>query len=153
MPPVVFPLSVILIDLCIVVIAVHASFRVKCAWNNLKLLNQLILNTIDFDCLKGKSLAYRNGGWEYSDAEWFVRVSADSACILREPELCLSSPARHVKFCQYDDFSKMRMYAKTKKLDRYSFQCNDGKIITVQVDSSESLLNWIAKHGGRTKMY
>lgn len=138
----------VLIDAGIFLFAAHSSFRVKCGWVNLKMLRNLMKNREWMEALKGTELTFRDGGWVFEDDRWFVRINEASACILMASELDFSQPCRSTEYTVYDDFSRARWNAEKKSFERYAFQMEDGKVLTVQTDRPERLIDWIEAHGG-----
>ena len=145
-----FLLCALLINTGIFMFAIHSSFEAKCGWYNVKAAWKLLKHKEWMRRLKGLRLLQRNCGWEYWDTEWFVRINKFSACILFAPALDFSKPAVHTKQLIYDDFTRKRIYAKSKQFDQYTFCALDASSITIQIDQMEFLLKWIADHGGRT---
>ena len=102
--------------------------------------------------LKEKELVRKNGAWEYADADCFIRVNEDSACILLAAELDFSVPGKHTRVRLYDNFMRKRMFAEVKEFHGYVFSSKDKIMVRVQVERADSLLKWIAEHGGRTAL-
>lgn len=141
---------VLLMDSGIFAFAISSSFRAKCGWRNIRIMRKLLKQKKWIPDLRGKQLIRQNGGWEYADKDWFIRVNEDSACVLYAPELDFSVPGVHAKVKLYNDFLRKRMFAETKAFHSYRFTARNQGLISVQVDRGASLLNWIAERGGRT---
>jgi len=138
------------LDLFIFLLAIHNSFRAKCTWATVRALRKLLRKNSRIRHLREKTLAWQNGAWEYTDDDWFIRVSQDSACILFAPELDLSYPGLHTIHVIYDDAGRRRCCAPNREYDVYSFRTQVGSSIAARTDRSAHLLKWIQDHGGRT---
>lgn len=151
-PRVFFPLLAAL-DAAIVMFSARYSFRAKCSWQNVCVMNELLKRKKWIRKIEGKTMTFRNSGWEYVDSDWFVRVNESSACVLYASEMDFAKIGVHTEHVVYDDFGKMQMYAPRKKFDRYTFLLKDGTKVMVQIDCPETLLRWVGQHGGRTALH
>lgn len=144
---------VLLLLLCswgIFAFALQSSFRAKCGWCNVSFMRKLLKQKDMIRRLNQMTLTNRNGGWEYSDSEWFIRVGRGSACILFAPDVDFSAPAVHAVHTLYDDFTRQRKYAESKEFHRYTLRLKDQSEMTVQLDRLDQFLRWMKAQGGST---
>ena len=141
---------ILLMDSGIFAFAIRSSFRAKCGWRSFRIMRKLLKQKKGIADLRGKQLIRQNGGWEYADKDWFIRVNEDSACVLHAPELDFSVPGMHTRVKLYNDFMRKRMFAEAKEFHCYTFSSKNRGRVSVQVDRTDALLKWIGEHGGRT---
>lgn len=100
--------------------------------------------------LKGKTLLFLHGAWQYADADWFIRVNNDYSAALCARWIDFEKP---VRFRMRDEWIRAAFGRGTSSQRLYCpllcFTGRDGSEITARLDCTPDVVKWVERHGGK----
>ena len=87
-----------------------------------------------------------DGGWQFSNWSWYIRVSNYECALLRAELIDFEKPV------QYRPIALWSMgFKHTARIHshEYIFTGKDGSIIRARIEQTPFFTNWVKKHGGR----
>lgn len=88
-----------------------------------------------------------DGGWQFCNWSWYIRVSNHECVLLRAEIIDFSKPIRHHFIAMHSiGFKSSSIHVHSREL---IFTGRDGSIIRSRTEQTPHLTKWVKNHGGR----